>query len=155
MAAILLNIEITLVNESLSEEGNTLSYTLLPYIDQCTDFSFLSEDSSFMVNRYLRSLVLNIKDADMTVGKGFMILALKMNPSLLQGIVTSAANSASLVEALMHSGFASDPALMISKNPSKFLWPQLLKFFKGKSQTTVCECIHILSKMDILKDPGD
>ncbi len=83
MAAILLNIEITLVNESLSEEGNTLSYTLLPYIEQCTDFNFLSEDASFMVSRYLKSLVLNIKDGGMTVGKGFMILALKMNPSLL------------------------------------------------------------------------
>ncbi len=70
-------------NESLSEEGNTLSYTLLPYIEQCTDFSFLSEDSSFMVNRYLKSLVLNIKDAGLKVGKGFMILVLKMNPSLL------------------------------------------------------------------------
>ena len=70
-------------NESLNEEGNTLSYTLLPYIEQCTDFSFLSEDSSFMVNRYLKSLVLNIKDAGLKVGKGFMILVLKMNPSLL------------------------------------------------------------------------
>ena len=36
-----------------------------------------------MVNRYLKSLVLNIKDAGINVGKGFMILALKMNPSLL------------------------------------------------------------------------
>jgi hypothetical protein len=42
VAAILLNIEISLVNPNFMEEGNTLSETLLPFINLVTDYSFLA-----------------------------------------------------------------------------------------------------------------
>jgi hypothetical protein len=38
MVAVLLNIDISLVNPQLMEQGSTLSHTLLPYINQITDF---------------------------------------------------------------------------------------------------------------------
>jgi len=41
-ASILLNIEVSLCNDTYHDEGNTLSYTLLPFINQVTDFSYLS-----------------------------------------------------------------------------------------------------------------
>jgi hypothetical protein len=83
MAAILLNIEITLVNTNMSEEGNTLTYTLLPYLNECTDYSFLHPHSHYIVGKYLESLSRNIKDTNMEVAKGFMVIGLQMNPTLL------------------------------------------------------------------------
>jgi hypothetical protein len=38
--------------------------------------------------------------------------------------------------------------------PSKFLYPDLIKFFDGKPSSMVCDCVRILSKMNILDDPG-
>ena len=87
MAAILLNIEMAHVNDHIMEEGNTLSQTLLPYINGVTDFSFLCKDSDFYLCRFLAALTCHIKDTQKEVGVGFMILALKMNPTLIPSIV--------------------------------------------------------------------
>lgn len=39
-------------------------------------------------------------------------------------------------------------------HPRKFLWLELLQFWKGKTKEVVTECTLVLSKMDILSDPG-
>ena len=56
MAAILLNIEMSLTCANLSEEGFTLSKTFLPYINVCNNFSFIKEKSTYVVIRFLNSL---------------------------------------------------------------------------------------------------
>jgi len=38
--------------------------------------------------------------------------------------------------------------------PEKFLWPDLLSFWEGKSGEVVNQCSQILAKMDILTEPG-
>ena len=38
--------------------------------------------------------------------------------------------------------------------PGKFLWPDLMSFWDGKSEANVSECTQILAKMAILTDPG-
>jgi hypothetical protein len=56
MAAILLNIEMSLTCANLSEEGYTLSKTLLPYLNVCNNFSFIKEESTYIVTRFMNSL---------------------------------------------------------------------------------------------------
>lgn len=51
----------------------------------------------------------------------------------------------------------SYPVLAISticKMPQKFLWPDLLTFWKSKSPQVISDCVDVMSKMDILADPG-
>jgi hypothetical protein len=48
---------------------------------------------------------------------------------------------------LKYSEEASD---LIVKFPAKLLWPELLKFFEGKSPETITDSIKVLSKMDIV-----
>ena len=43
-AAVMINFEISRVNQNYMEEGATLARTLLPYLNQVTDYSFISED---------------------------------------------------------------------------------------------------------------
>lgn len=57
--------------------------TLLPFINLCLDYSFLTNESNFIINRFLHSLTLNIKDVNMEVDIGYMVLALEYNPSLI------------------------------------------------------------------------
>ena len=38
--------------------------------------------------------------------------------------------------------------------PGKFLWPDLMSFWDGKSEANVSECRQILAKMAIFTDPG-
>lgn len=42
----------------------------------------------------------------------------------------------------------------MSSNPSKYLWSDLLSFFKGKLESMVTICVKIITKMDITSDPG-
>ena len=42
----------------------------------------------------------------------------------------------------------------MSSHPTKFLWSELLSFFKGKLEAMVTICVKIISKMDITSDPG-
>lgn len=98
---------------------------------------------------------MNIKDTNMEVGLGFMLIALKMNPVLIQGILDPDENKEALRSALLHLGYLEQAADLVINHPRKLLWPYLLKFFEGKSSSTIYECIMIISKMEILKDPGD
>jgi len=50
--------------------------------------------------------------------------------------------------------FSTLSAKIIADHPSKFLWPGLLAFFKGKISKVVDDCMIILSRMDILQEPG-
>ena len=79
-AAILLNIEVSLINATYHDEGTTLSYTLLPFLNKVTDYSFLPETSNFILTRFLNSLTRHIIDAGIEVEVGFMHFALKYDP---------------------------------------------------------------------------
>jgi hypothetical protein len=107
MAAILLNIEISLVNDKLMEEGSRLSHTLLPYINSINDFSFLPKKSEHIVNMFLHALSCHVKDTEGAVGIGYMVLTLKMNPKLIQSLITFKNNSTCLVDALTCLGFSA------------------------------------------------
>lgn len=87
MAAIILNLEIGKVNTKFIEEGYILSLTLLPYLNQVWDYGFLGDDHSNLVNQYIASLILHIKDTKQEVQKGFMLFVIKHDPSLLQDII--------------------------------------------------------------------
>jgi hypothetical protein len=39
-------------------------------------------------------------------------------------------------------------------HPRKFLWTELMRFWKGKTEVLIIECSQILQKMDVLADPG-
>ena len=57
MAAVLLNIKLGISNASYMEQGNTLSHTLLPYINKLRDFSFIPNDLDSVMNSFLVSLI--------------------------------------------------------------------------------------------------
>ena len=69
------------------EQGTTLSHTLLPYINQLTDFSFIPKKADFILGRFMISLCQHIQDTKAQVGIGYMILAIKTNPVLTHSIV--------------------------------------------------------------------
>ena len=62
MAAVLLNIELGKENVSFIEQSHTLSYTLLPYLNKITDYSFISDEVTPVVIPLLSSLILHLKD---------------------------------------------------------------------------------------------
>ena len=99
-AAILLNIEVSLINIAYHDEGNTLSYTLLPFLNKVTDYSFLHEKSNFILNRFLNSLTRHIVDVGMEVEVGFMLFALKYDPRQLKSILAFGSNKDKLIKAL-------------------------------------------------------
>lgn len=133
MAAVLLNIEISLVNSAFMEQGNTLSRTLLPYLNAVTDFSFLPRESDFIVGRFLAALASHISDTKGAIGLGYAILALKINPALIQNILSYQSNGQHLMKALELSAFSKASAELFARYPSKLLWPQLLAFLQGKA----------------------
>ena len=63
-------------------------------------------------------------------------------------------NRAVLTQSLISLGFRRDNAEIISGAPHKFLWSDLLSFFDHKADQTICDCLTILDKMEILNDPG-
>ena len=56
---------------------------MLPYINETTDYNFLTKNSDFIIGWFMNSLAQHIKDNSCQVGIGFMILALKLNPILI------------------------------------------------------------------------
>ena len=56
-AAIMLNIQVSLVFPTYTEESGTLSCTLLPFIDKVTDYRFLGPETNFISGRFLGSLI--------------------------------------------------------------------------------------------------
>jgi hypothetical protein len=133
VAAILINIELSLLNLGLQEEGGTLALTLLPYLNQVTDYSFMEPDASFIASRFLASLARHIMDVKETVDVGFMAFGLKYDPTRLRQLVCIHNHQSRLVDALKLQGFSVHAAAVIVTHPSKLLWPELLKFFKGKT----------------------
>jgi len=64
-------------------------------------------------------------------------------------------NLTSLQQALLHSGFSESSSQIMRRYPSKFLWPELLKFFHGKPECMIDDCVKILAKLEILEDPAN
>jgi hypothetical protein len=104
-AAILLNLQISLSNQQLHEEGVTLSRTLLPYLNKVTDYSFLVAETQFIMNRFLNSLVRHICDTRGRVGQGFMLFCLHVNPFVIKDIIEFEGNIQALSSALVKQGF--------------------------------------------------
>ena len=101
----MLNIEISLVAPSYTEESATLARTLLPYIDQVTDYRFLGAEHGFITGRFLHSLAMHIKDVQSAVKHGFVAFALHLNPTVLKGIVHVGDGLLSLRMVLLDRGF--------------------------------------------------
>lgn len=104
-AAILLNLEISLTNQQFHEEGSTLARTLLPYLNQVTDYAFLAQDTIFIMTRFLSSLARHICDTQGAVGAGFMLFALKVNPHVVKDIIDYSGNVTALSSALSYFGY--------------------------------------------------
>jgi len=121
-AAILINLQISLTNSQLTEEGGTLSQTLMPFVDRVTDYSFIPADASHIMCRFLQSLIRHVADAQDTVGTGFILFALRYSPPSLVNIIQFPGNAAALKEALIHMQYQHAAAEAISKHPRKFLW---------------------------------
>ena len=79
-AAVMLNIQVSLVFPSYTEESGTLSRTLLPFIDKVTDYRFLGPETSFIAGRFLGSLIVHLKDSQIPASIGFINFALQLNP---------------------------------------------------------------------------
>ena len=129
--------EISLVNQSYTEESATLSRTLLPFIDQVTDYSFLGPESSFIASRFLASLILHIKDTQSQVSVGLVQFALHLNPRALKSVITLGGGIVSLQQALREKGFLQSAVNAMCLHPNKFLWPDLFVFWKDKSSEVV------------------
>ena len=56
---------------------------------------------------------------------------------------------------LLGRGFQPAAVNAMCQQPRKFLWPDLLAFWNDKSPETVTQCAEILTRMDVLTDPGD
>jgi hypothetical protein len=83
-----------------------------------------------------------------------MMFAFKVNSHLLASIAYSEQASEELAKTLHKLGFTESASIIMKANPKKFLWPDLLKFFEGKPQSMVEDCVRVLSKLDLLEDPG-
>ena len=79
----MINFEISHVHQSYMDEGATLARTLLPYLNQVTDYSFIHEDLHFVSCRFLASLVTHLNDTKEPVCLGFAIFGLHYNPRSL------------------------------------------------------------------------
>ena len=154
-AAVMVNIEISLVNSNYMEEGATLSRTLLPYLNEVTDYCFLTEETNFIASRFLASLVTHVRDTDSTIGVGFVLFAFQLNPRSLQGLINNPVSMASLKEALAIKKYPAAAVTVMAIFPDKFLWPDLLQFFEGKSGEVITTSVAILAKMDVITDPGN
>jgi hypothetical protein len=85
---------------------------------------------------------------------GFMLFAMRVDPPKLIGIIEYEANRQTLIQTCIHLNFNKEAAQLIADEPTKFLWQDLLEFFKGKDSGLVKDMIMILAKVQILSDPG-
>ena len=114
----------------------------------------MKQEASFIASRFLGSLARHIMDVKENVEVGFMAFGLKYDPTRLRQLVSLHNHETRLVEALKLQSFSPKAAVVIATHPHKLLWPQLLKFFNGKTTQNVEDCVTILAKMDISTDPG-
>ena len=106
------------------------------------------------MNRFLNSLVRHVCDTRGKVDLGFMLFALHVNPFVIKDIIGFQGNVLALSSALVKQGYPPEAATIMALDPKKFLWTELMKFWKGKTEGVIVECCKILQKMDILADPG-
>ena len=59
-----------------------------------------------------------------------------------------------LSAALVKQGYPSEASAIMALHPKKFLWTELMKFWKGKTEGVIVECSKIIQKMEVLADPG-
>ena len=76
----MLNIQVSLVFPSYTEESATLSRTLLQFINRVIDYRFLTSETSFIASRFLGSLITHLKDTEIAASVGFINFALHLNP---------------------------------------------------------------------------
>ena len=62
-AAVMLNLEISLVHNKYFEESATLARILLIYINRLRDFRFLAPDTIFIMGRFLNILATHKRDS--------------------------------------------------------------------------------------------
>ena len=83
-----------------------------------------------------------------------MLFCLYINPFVVKDIVTFQGNVQALTEALVKQGYPSEASTIMARHPKKFLWTELMKFWRGKTEGVIVECSQIIEKMDVLADPG-
>ena len=127
---------------------------MLPYLNKVTDYSFLGPETHFIMNRFLNSLIRHISDTRSKVALGFMLFSLHVNPRVIKEIIGFEGNVLALSSALVKQGYPPQAATIMALEPGKFLYSELMKFWKGKTEEEVVECSRILQKMDVLADPG-
>ena len=132
--------EVSLTNHQLQDEGATLSRTLLPYLNMVMDYSFLGQETVFICTRFLISLIRHVCDMRETVGPGFVLYGVHLNPSLLKGIFDNPENVRPLREALQCKKFPATAVGAMCQYPTKFLWPELMHFWEGKSESVISHC---------------
>ena len=87
-SAVMLNLEIALINHQNMDEGMTLSLMLLPLLHSLTDYSFLTKDTNFIMGRFLNALATHYKDSNEPLSPGFILFTLHLNAKMLNGLIT-------------------------------------------------------------------
>lgn len=95
-SAVMLNLEIALLNNQYMDEGVTLSLMLLPFLQSITDYSFLMKETNFIMGRFLHALATHHKDSNEPLSVGFIHFALHINARMLNGLITCATSKDSL-----------------------------------------------------------
>ena len=83
-----------------------------------------------------------------------MLFAIKVNPYVIKDIIEYNGNVQALSGALVKQGYPSEASNIMALQPKKFLWSELMAFWKGKSEEVIIECSKIIQKMEVLADPG-
>lgn len=152
--AIVVNVELSKVNEHYSDESSTLYATLLPHLNHTYDYSFLSQEATYTMQRFVKALTNHIIDTSCSVGKGFIIVSLKYEPSRLRKVISYQKNQASLQEALRHLNYPPTLTQALTKHYQRLLWPNLLDQLKSMTEKTASDCIQIALKLTLISDPG-
>lgn len=96
------------------------------------------------MSRFLNSLVMHIRDTRGRVGQGFMLFSLHINPAVIKDIIDYQGNVQALCSALVKQGYPHEASSIMAQDPKKFLYPELMKFWKGKTEGVIIECSKIL-----------
>lgn len=112
----------------------------MPYLNRVTDYNFIDKNANFIMTRFLNALVRHICDTGCRVGDGFMLFALKVDPSVIKDIINYDGNASALTNALINRGYPAEAAQIVAMFPAKFLWPELMAFWKGKTPDVIREC---------------
>jgi hypothetical protein len=99
-SAVMLNLEIALMNHQYMDEGVTLSRMLLPFLHSLTDYSFLVKDTNFIMGRFLHALATHYKDSNEPLSPSFILFALHLNAKMLNGLITCTTTKDALKHAL-------------------------------------------------------